>query len=203
MEIVMRACCRRLVGGGRRFVRSYCNTVPTPDGGSHEAGLRAALTRELRGWGEHRGNRRAAQITAEYATTPLACKLSVFLREPQFQGQTKSRLTSPEASRLFATRSIIGLAPTQSRPIIFWHLRSRGQRSASGDAIPGIHLENRSARPHLWPNLRMVANRSRNSLILATGRANVVALVKSLASAIAIGSGAAVGREGAIIQIGS
>ena len=82
------------------FVHSYCNTVPTPDGGTHEAGLRAALTRGLRAWGEHREIRRAAQITAEDVIAPLACKLSVFLREPQFQGQTKSRLTSPEASRL-------------------------------------------------------------------------------------------------------
>ena len=82
------------------FIHSYCNTVPTPDGGTHEAGLRAALTRGLRAWGEHRGNRRASQITAEDVTSPLACKLSVFLREPQFQGQTKSRLTTPEASRL-------------------------------------------------------------------------------------------------------
>jgi topoisomerase IV subunit B len=85
---------------GDGFIHSYCNTVPTPDGGTHEAGLRAALTRGVRTWGEHRGNRRASQITAEDVISPLACKLSVFLREPQFQGQTKTRLTSPEASRL-------------------------------------------------------------------------------------------------------
>jgi len=84
---------------GDGFIHSYCNTVPTPDGGTHEAGLRAALTRGLRAWGEHRGNRRSAQITAEDVISPLACKLSVFLREPQFQGQTKSRLTTPEANR--------------------------------------------------------------------------------------------------------
>jgi len=85
---------------GDGFVNSYCNTVPTPDGGTHEAGLRAALTKGLRTWGEHRGERRVAQITAEDVTGPLACKLSLFLREAQFQGQTKSRLTSPEAARL-------------------------------------------------------------------------------------------------------
>jgi topoisomerase-4 subunit B len=81
------------------FLHSYCNTVPTPQGGTHEAGLRAALVRGLRGWGEQRGNKRAAAITPEDALGGVACKLSVFLRDPQFQGQTKERLTSPDAQR--------------------------------------------------------------------------------------------------------
>jgi topoisomerase-4 subunit B len=85
------------------FLHTYCNTVPTPQGGTHEAGLRAALLKGLRAWGEHRGNRRAAQVTAEDLLTPMAAKLSVFLREPQFQGQTKEKLTSPEATRLVET----------------------------------------------------------------------------------------------------
>ncbi len=82
------------------FLDSYCNTVPTPQGGTHEAGLRAALLKGLRAWGEQRGNKRAAAITAEDALGPAAIKLSVFLREPQFQGQTKEKLTSQEAARL-------------------------------------------------------------------------------------------------------
>jgi topoisomerase-4 subunit B len=82
------------------FLHSYCNTVPTPQGGTHEAGFRAALLKGLRAWGEHRSNRRAAQITADDLLDPLAAKLSVFLRDPQFQGQTKEKLTSPEATRL-------------------------------------------------------------------------------------------------------
>ncbi len=82
------------------FIHSYCNTVPTPLGGTHEAGLRAALLRGLRAWGEQRGNRRAAPITADDVVSPLAAKLSVFLREPQFQGQTKEKLSSPDAARL-------------------------------------------------------------------------------------------------------
>jgi topoisomerase IV subunit B len=85
------------------FLHTYCNTVPTPLGGTHETGLRAALLKGLRAWGEHRGNRRAAQITAEDLLTPMAAKLSVFLRDPQFQGQTKEKLTSPEATRLVET----------------------------------------------------------------------------------------------------
>jgi topoisomerase IV subunit B len=82
------------------FVHSYCNTVPTPQGGTHEAGFRSALLKGVRAWGEQRGNRRAAQVTAEDLLGPLAAKLSLFLREPQFQGQTKEKLTSPEAARL-------------------------------------------------------------------------------------------------------
>ena len=85
------------------FLHSYCNTVPTPEGGTHEAGFRAALLKGLRAWGEHRGNRRAAALTAEDVLGPLAAKLSVFLREPQFQGQTKEKLTSPDAARLVET----------------------------------------------------------------------------------------------------
>ncbi len=82
------------------FLHSYCNTVPTPLGGTHEAGFRAALVKGLRAWGEHRGNKRAATVVAEDLLTPMAAKLSVFVRDPQFQGQTKEKLTSPEAARL-------------------------------------------------------------------------------------------------------
>ena len=82
------------------FVHSYCNTVPTPQGGTHEAGFRAALLRGLRAWGEQRGNKRAASVTAEDIASGMAAKLSAFIRDPQFQGQTKERLSSPEAARL-------------------------------------------------------------------------------------------------------
>jgi topoisomerase-4 subunit B len=82
------------------FSHTYCNTVPTPQGGTHEAGLRSALTRGLKGYGELANNRRAAQITAEDAIGEACVLLSVFIREPQFQGQTKDRLATPEAQRL-------------------------------------------------------------------------------------------------------
>ncbi len=84
-------------------VDSYTNTVPTPQGGTHEAGFRTALLKSLRGWGEQRANKRAAQVTADDVLGNLAAKLSVFLRDPQFQGQTKEKLTSPEAARLVET----------------------------------------------------------------------------------------------------
>ncbi len=88
---------------GEGFVHSYCNTVPTAQGGTHEAGFRAALLKGLRAWGEQRGNRRAANVTGEDLMGGLTAKLSVFLRDPQFQGQTKEKLTSPEATRLVET----------------------------------------------------------------------------------------------------
>ncbi len=82
------------------FLHSYCNTVPTAQGGTHETGLRAALMKGLRAWGEGRSNRRAAIITPEDMLGHMAAKLSAFVRDPQFQGQTKEKLTSPEATRL-------------------------------------------------------------------------------------------------------
>jgi topoisomerase IV subunit B len=84
---------------GDGFLHSYCNTVATPLGGTHEAGFRSALVKGLRAWGEHRGNRRAAQIAAEDLLGPMAAKLSLFIRDPQFQGQTKEKLTSVDAAR--------------------------------------------------------------------------------------------------------
>jgi topoisomerase IV subunit B len=78
----------------------YCNTIPTPDGGTHDAGVRAALTKGFRAFGELIGQKKAAQISAEDIFNECELMLSVFIREPQFQSQTKDRLTSPEATRL-------------------------------------------------------------------------------------------------------
>jgi len=78
----------------------YCNTIPTPDGGTHEAGLRAALVRGIRAFGELVGQKRAKDITADDVMTGCELMLSVFIREPQFQSQTKDRLTSPEAATM-------------------------------------------------------------------------------------------------------
>ncbi len=78
----------------------YCNTVPTPDGGTHEQGLRAALAKGLRAFGELVGQKKAKDIGADDVMTGAEVMLSVFIRDPQFQSQTKDRLTSPEAARL-------------------------------------------------------------------------------------------------------
>src|SRR5690606_1123878 len=78
----------------------YCNTVPTPDGGTHEQGLRTALTKGIRAFGELLGQKKAKDITADDIVTGSEVMLSLFIRDPQFQSQTKDRLTSPEAARL-------------------------------------------------------------------------------------------------------
>jgi topoisomerase-4 subunit B len=85
------------------FVNSYCNTIPTGEGGTHEAGLRAALTRGLKGYAELVNNKKAAQITAEDVLNGAAVMLSVFIREPEFQGQTKDKLSTGEATRIVET----------------------------------------------------------------------------------------------------
>ncbi len=82
------------------FVRSYCNTIPTAQGGTHEQGLRNALTKALRDHGERVNNRKTALITADDVMNGACAALSVFIREPEFQGQTKDKLSSPDAQKL-------------------------------------------------------------------------------------------------------
>jgi topoisomerase-4 subunit B len=82
------------------FLNSYCNTIPTAEGGTHENGLRSALSKGLRDFGERVGNRRAGQITADDVLGTSAAMLSVFIREPEFQGQTKDKLATQEATRI-------------------------------------------------------------------------------------------------------
>ena len=85
------------------FVRSYCNTVPTPDGGTHEQGLRQALVRGMRNFGEIAGIKKASDLTVDDVMASIGAVLSVFIREPHFQGQTKDKLVSQEATKLVET----------------------------------------------------------------------------------------------------
>lgn len=85
------------------FSYTYCNTVPTPQGGTHEAGLRTALTRGLKAYGDLVNNKRAAQITADDVMGECCVLLSLFIREPHFQGQTKEKLVTGEAQKLVET----------------------------------------------------------------------------------------------------
>jgi topoisomerase-4 subunit B len=83
------------------FLSSYCNTIPTPDGGTHESGLRGALTKGIKDHAERtKEGKRAAAITSDDVMAGAACMLSVFIREPEFQGQTKDRLATNEATRI-------------------------------------------------------------------------------------------------------
>jgi len=108
------------------FVHSYCNTVPTTEGGTHEAGLRAALLKGLKTYADMVGNKKASQIQAEDILSTAGALLSVFIREPEFQGQTKEKLSSPEAAKL--VEKAVGdhfdhwltAAPQQANKLLEW-----------------------------------------------------------------------------------
>lgn len=82
------------------FFHSYCNTIPTPLGGTHEAGFRSAIVKGLKGFADLIGNKKAGQITSDDALQGIIGILSIFIKDPQFQGQTKDKLASAHASRL-------------------------------------------------------------------------------------------------------
>ncbi len=82
------------------FARTYCNTIPTPEGGTHEAGMRSALTKGLRAYGEMVGNKKTGLITADDVMGTAGAVLSVFIRNPEFVGQTKEKLSTQDAFRI-------------------------------------------------------------------------------------------------------
>jgi topoisomerase IV subunit B len=116
------------------FLRSYCNTIPTPDGGTHETGLRQALSKSLRAYGELTSNRRAAQVTADDILGTAAGMLAVFIREPEFQGQTKDRLATQEASRIVestvrdAFDHWLADSPQQATKLLEWAIDQAEER---------------------------------------------------------------------------
>ncbi|MEZ5921117.1 MAG: ATP-binding protein [Parvularculaceae bacterium] len=87
-------------GDADGFIHSYCNTIPTAEGGTHEAGFRAALSKGLKAYADLAGNKKAGNVTAEDVMGTAGALLSVFVRNPEFQGQTKDKLATAEAQRL-------------------------------------------------------------------------------------------------------
>ncbi len=116
------------------FVNSYCNTIPTPDGGTHEIGLRAAISRGLKAYGELVGNKKASQITGDDVMSTSASMLSVFIREPEFQGQTKDKLATQEASRIVETTvrdafdHWLADSPQQANKLLEWAIEQAEDR---------------------------------------------------------------------------
>jgi topoisomerase IV subunit B len=108
------------------FLNSYCNTVPTPEGGTHEAGFRTAMVRGLKAYGELVNNKKAAQITADDILGGSSAVLSIFIPEPQFQGQTKEKLATPEAARVVDLAikdhfdNWLASAPDQANNLLNW-----------------------------------------------------------------------------------
>lgn len=116
------------------FLNSYCNTVPTPEGGTHEAGFRAVLLRGLKSYGDMVNNKKAAQITAEDIMGGASAVLSVFIPEPQFQGQTKEKLATTEAGRLVDATlkdhfdNWLASAPDQANNLLNWIISKSEER---------------------------------------------------------------------------
>nr|WP_245281823.1 DNA topoisomerase IV subunit B [Hyphomicrobium sulfonivorans] len=116
------------------FSRSYCNTIPTGEGGTHENGLRSALSKGLREFGDRVGNRKASQITAEDVVGTAASMLSVFIREPEFQGQTKDKLATQEATRIVesavkdAFDHWLNQSPQQATKLLEWAIEQAEDR---------------------------------------------------------------------------
>jgi DNA gyrase/topoisomerase IV subunit B len=119
---------------GDGFVSSYCNTVPTPEGGTHEQGLRIALLRGLKAHADLIGNKRAAVLTTDDVMTSAGAMLSVFIREPEFVGQTKDRLATVEAQRIVenAIRDPfdhwLGASPSQAGRLLDWSIDRAEER---------------------------------------------------------------------------
>ncbi len=117
------------------FVHSYCNTIPTPDGGTHEAGLRSALLRGLKDHAERIGQaKRASALTTDDVMAGCAALISIFIREPEFQGQNKGRLQTAEAARLVdnAVRDAfdhwLAAAPSQAAKLLDWSIERAEER---------------------------------------------------------------------------
>lgn len=124
-----------LATGEDGFSSSYCNTIPTPEGGTHEQGLRIALLRGLRDHAERIGqSKRMAQVTSDDVMATCAAMLSVFIREPEFQGQTKDKLATVEASRIVenAVRDAfdhwLAQAPQQALKLLDWSVDRADER---------------------------------------------------------------------------
>jgi topoisomerase-4 subunit B len=119
---------------GDGFVRSYCNTIPTSDGGTHETGLRNALTRGIKAYAELAGNKQGGIITADDVMTSAGAMLSVFVREPEFVGQTKDRLSTAEATRIVenAVRDPfdhwLAASPTEATRLLDWVVERAEER---------------------------------------------------------------------------
>jgi topoisomerase-4 subunit B len=117
------------------FVHSYCNTIPTTDGGTHEAGLRVALLRGLKDHAERIGQaKRASALTTDDVMAGCAALISIFIREPEFQGQNKGRLQTAEASRLVETAvrdafdHWLAAAPSQAAKLLDFSLERAEDR---------------------------------------------------------------------------
>ena len=119
---------------GEGSISSYTNTVPTPQGGTHESGVRAALLKGIKAYGELVGNKKASSLTGEDIFNGACVLISLFIKNPQFQGQTKDKLTNPEALRL--TENVLrdhfdhwlSGSPAMANDLLGWALERMDER---------------------------------------------------------------------------
>jgi topoisomerase IV subunit B len=123
------------MAGEDGFVHSYCNTIPTPDGGTHETGLRTALLRALKDHAERIGqSKRASALTADDVMATCAALISVFIHGPVFQGQNKGRLQTIEAARIVdaiirdAFDHWLAASPSQATKLLDWSIERSEER---------------------------------------------------------------------------
>jgi topoisomerase-4 subunit B len=116
------------------FVHSYCNTIPTGEGGTHEQGLRAALSKGLKAYADLAGNKKAGNVTPEDVMSTAGALLSVFVRNPEFQGQTKDKLATAEALRIVentvrpAFDHWLASHPKQANDLLQWTIDRADER---------------------------------------------------------------------------
>ena len=122
-------------GEADSFVRSYCNTVPTPGGGTHEQGLRAAITKGLRAHAELTGmGKKMSNVTPDDVMFGAGALVSAFIKQPEFQGQTKDRLSNTEAARLVesAVRDpfdhFLASRPNEAQKLMDWAIERADER---------------------------------------------------------------------------
>ncbi|MEM9053961.1 MAG: DNA topoisomerase IV subunit B [Pseudomonadota bacterium] len=117
------------------FSRSYCNTIPTPDGGTHEAGFRAAITKAVRNYADLTGQKKGTSITADDIMGHSGLLLSVFIRNPEFVGQTKDKLSTTAAFRLVenAVRDRfdhwLAASPKEADKLLVWAIERADERA--------------------------------------------------------------------------
>lgn len=122
-------------GEADSFVRSYCNTIPTAGGGTHEQGMRAAITKGLRAHGELLGmGKKMAHVTPDDVMFGAGALVSAFIKQPEFQGQTKDRLSNSEATRLVETAirdpfdHFLGSNPKEAQALLEWAIERADER---------------------------------------------------------------------------
>ncbi len=122
------------LGNEDGFCNSYCNTIPTTEGGTHEAGMRSALSKALKAYGELTNQKKASSITADDVIGTACIMLSVFIREPEFVGQTKEKLSTAAAQRLVETTlrdhfdTWLASKPQQASRLLDWVIDRADER---------------------------------------------------------------------------